>query len=48
MKSDLGIAQKARLKPILSVAKGLGIASKYIALYGDYKAKVYFEILDKI
>jgi formate--tetrahydrofolate ligase len=45
MKSDLEIAQRARLKPIVSVARDLGIRRKYLELYGDYKAKVSLDIL---
>jgi len=48
MKSDIEIAQKARLKPITAVAQGLGIARKYLESYGDYKAKVSLSLLDKI
>lgn len=48
MKSDLEIAQKAKLKPIVSVAKDLGIPKKYLELYGNYKAKVSLDLLNKI
>lgn len=48
MKSCIEIAQKARLKPVLAIAKAIGIPKKYLELYGDYKAKVSLEILDKI
>ncbi len=48
MKTDVEIAQKARLKPIVSVAKDLGIPKKYLELYGDHKAKVSLGILYKI
>lgn len=48
MKSNIDIAQKAKLKPILSVAKGLGISEKYLEIYGNYKAKVSLGILEKI
>jgi len=45
MKSDLDIAQKARLKPITEVAARLGIAKKYLECYGDYKAKLSLDLL---
>lgn len=45
MMSDLEIAQKASLKPIIAVAKSLGIPRKHLELYGDYKAKVSLDIL---
>src|SRR3989338_8178371 len=48
MKSDAEIAQQAKLKPVVSIAKGLGIPKKFLELYGDYKAKVSLGILDKI
>lgn len=34
-------------KPILSIAERLGIAKKYLQTYGDYKAKVSLEILNR-
>ena len=48
MLSDLEIAQKAKIKPIIEIAKGLGIEEKYLELYGRHKAKVSLSILDKI
>ena len=48
MKSDIEIAQKAKLKPITVIAHKLGIAKKYLENYGDYKAKVSLGLLDKI
>ena len=46
--SDLEIAQSIRLKPILEIAKNAGILPNEIELYGDYKAKVKLEILERI
>ena len=46
--SDLEIAQSIRLKPILQIAKNAGILPNEIELYGDYKAKVKLEILERI
>jgi len=48
MKSDIEIAQKAKLKPITAIARELGIAKKYLENYGDYKAKISLSLLDKI
>lgn len=48
MKSDAEIAQRAKLKPIVAVARDLGIPRKYLELYGDYKAKISLDILNKI
>ncbi|NQU74279.1 MAG: formate--tetrahydrofolate ligase [Candidatus Omnitrophica bacterium] len=46
--SDLAIAQGATMKPIIEVAKEIGIPEEYLELYGKYKAKVSLEILKKI
>ena len=47
MPSDLEIAQAATLKPITEIAGALGIKREELELYGDYKAKVKLEILDR-
>ena len=46
--SDLEIAHRAKLKPIRTIAKKLGIKDKELELYGDYKAKVSLEILSRL
>src|SRR5215510_8413831 len=46
--SDIEIAQEAKIKPILQVAKELGIRENELELYGPYKAKVKLEILDRL
>ncbi|HDN97605.1 MAG: formate--tetrahydrofolate ligase [Candidatus Omnitrophota bacterium] len=48
MLSDLEIAQKAEIKPIMEIAEKAGIDEEFIELYGRYKAKVSLEILKKI
>ncbi|MDP2913530.1 MAG: formate--tetrahydrofolate ligase, partial [Candidatus Omnitrophota bacterium] len=48
METSLEIAQHSRLKPIASIAKGLGIPGRYVELYGDYKAKISLGLLGKI
>jgi len=48
MESDLAIAQAAKLKPIEKIAKDIGIRRDELELYGDYKAKVKLEILDRL
>lgn len=40
MKTDIQIAQEAKLKPIVDIAAELGISEDEIELYGKYKAKV--------
>jgi len=45
---SLKIAQKAKLLPIEKVAKKMGVRSKYIELYGNYKAKISLDILKSL
>ena len=40
MKSDIEIAQEAKMKPIADIAAGLGLADEDVIPYGRYKAKV--------
>ncbi|MBU3933641.1 MAG: formate--tetrahydrofolate ligase [Candidatus Omnitrophica bacterium] len=46
--SDLEIARRARLKPIKTIAKDLGLKEKDLCLYGDYKAKVSLSVLERL
>ena len=48
MLSDLEIAQKAKMKPILEIAQALGIKEDEIDLYGKYMAKVCLDILERL
>jgi methylenetetrahydrofolate dehydrogenase (NADP+)/methenyltetrahydrofolate cyclohydrolase/formyltetrahydrofolate synthetase/formate--tetrahydrofolate ligase len=48
MYSDLEIAQAAKLKKIISIAKKAGIQRDELVLYGDQKAKVKLSILDRL
>ena len=45
--SDLEIAQAAELKPILEVAKPLGLSVDDLELFGKYKAKVHLDLLER-
>lgn len=45
-KSDIEIAQSVEMKPIEQIAEGIGISRKDVDLYGDYKAKVSYNILN--
>ena len=45
---DIEIAQAARLKPIVEVAKKVGLSEDDMDLYGKYKAKVHLDILEKL
>ena len=45
MPSDIEIAQAAKPQHILEIAKKVGIPEKYIELYGNYKAKIDYNVL---
>ena len=40
MKSDIEIAQEAKMKPIADIAAGLGLVDEDVIPYGRYKAKI--------
>jgi methylenetetrahydrofolate dehydrogenase (NADP+)/methenyltetrahydrofolate cyclohydrolase/formyltetrahydrofolate synthetase len=46
--SDIDIAQAAVLKPITQIAEELGLLPEELELYGNYKAKVKLEVLDRL
>jgi formyltetrahydrofolate synthetase len=46
--SDIEIAQAAEILPITEVAKEVGILRSELELYGDFKAKVKLEILERL
>ena len=48
MKTDIEIAQEAKMEPIASVAETLGITTDDLELYGKYKAKLSDEYLQKL
>ena len=45
MKSDIEIAQEARLAPIAGIAERAGVPAEYTEPYGQYKAKVDYRLL---
>ncbi|MCG2730331.1 MAG: formate--tetrahydrofolate ligase, partial [Acetobacterium sp.] len=45
MKTDVQIAQEAKLQPIAQVAEKLGITADELELYGNHKAKVSLSVL---
>lgn len=47
MKTDIEIAQEAKMKPIVDVAGDIGLTEDDIELYGKYKAKVSLDVLKK-
>ena len=48
MKTDIEIAQEAKLIPIVDVAANIGIAADDLELYGKYKAKISDEYIDTV
>jgi len=48
MKTDIQIAQEAKMKPIMDIAQDVGIAEEEVELYGKYKAKVNLSIWDRL
>ncbi len=48
MKTDVQIAQEAKMLPIVDVAKDLGISEDDLELYGKYKAKVSLDVLERL
>ena len=47
MLTDIEIAQRAKLKPVLDVAKSVGLTEKDIEYYGKHKAKVSLSVKDR-
>ena len=45
--TDIEIAQNATLHPITEIAKTAGVDDKYLELYGNYKAKVNYSLLNE-
>ncbi len=45
MKTDVKIAQEAKMLPIDEIAKRLNVDKKYLVNYGDYKAKISLDYL---
>ena len=46
MKTDVEIAQNAKMLPVVEIAEKLKIDKKYLVNYGDYKAKVSLDYLE--
>jgi methylenetetrahydrofolate dehydrogenase (NADP+)/methenyltetrahydrofolate cyclohydrolase/formyltetrahydrofolate synthetase len=46
--SDIEIAQSAKLLPIVKIARRIGLTEKDLDLYGQYKAKIHLDVLDRI
>ncbi len=48
MRTDIEIAQSASLEPIAAVAARLGIREEELELYGPHKAKVSFDLWERV
>jgi len=46
--SDLEIAQAAKLLPITRIAEQLGLTGDDLELYGQYKAKVHLDVIERL
>ena len=44
-KTDIEIAQSCQMRPIYEIAKVAGVEEKYLELYGNYKAKIDYNLL---
>ncbi|TDL76908.1 formate--tetrahydrofolate ligase [Rhodococcus qingshengii] len=47
-KSDIEIAQESTMKPIVEIARTIGLTEDDLELFGKYKAKISYEALSKI
>ena len=47
MKSDIQIAQEAKMEPIVKIAEKINLSEDDIELYGKYKCKISLDVLDK-
>lgn len=48
MKTDVQIAQEAKMLPIVDIAKNLNISEDDLELYGKYKAKISLEVYKRL
>ena len=48
VKSDLEIAQAAKIKPIIEIAESCGLEEDDLDLFGKYKAKVHLDVIEKL
>lgn len=46
-KTDIEIAQSVNPEPIVNIAKGVGIDEEDLELYGKYKAKLSYDLVEK-
>lgn len=48
MLSDIRIAQEAKMEPVTKIADKLNISEDEIEMYGKYKAKLSFDLIDRV
>ena len=48
MITDIEIAQQCKMQPITEIAKKLNIPDEYLELYGKYKAKIDYNLYEKL
>ncbi len=48
MLSDIKIAQQAKMEPITKIAEKLGITEDETEMYGKYKAKLSFDLINRV
>ncbi len=48
MKTDVQIAQEAKMRPISEIAEQIGILDDELELYGKYKAKVSLDVFERL
>ncbi|QXM06425.1 formate--tetrahydrofolate ligase [Crassaminicella indica] len=48
MKTDIQIAQEAKMLPILEIGKQLGLTGDDLELYGKYKAKISLDVYERL
>src|SRR5690606_40720192 len=46
-KTDIEIAQSIKPEPIVDIAKSIGIGEEDLELYGKYKAKLSYDLVEK-
>jgi formate--tetrahydrofolate ligase len=48
VKSDLDIAQEAKLLPVMEIARRLGLTEDDLDMYGKYKAKIHLDVMERV
>jgi formate--tetrahydrofolate ligase len=48
VKSDIEIAHSVKMMPIQEIAEKVGISPEFLELYGNYKAKISYDLQDQI